>query len=867
MGERQTYPIPDKLLESIDTGILLVSNDNTIIFANDNAARIWGGPTPGLVGRKLDILFPAGTDILPCIFGENLTNVALCPSGVSGGKVCRSITENHHYLTLLRHDGMAFSAEMSVARTEGAGQQVFVISLRDVTRDLSRREQDLQYATIVQRNACGILILDSQCRIIYANAAAARFSGIGAEGMEGADFSAFLSGQQGDIATLQAFRRRLQRCRPFELEIHSRTDTGQDIWLLATVTPLCSPYEELHEVIVVLNDITGSEQIKALQKDMMGALTSNLSFNEILGLMCRQIERIAPDVVTQIVAVDDEQRMHPVARARLPAQIAEVCADLQIGPEVGSCGTALFTGMEVVTPDIEADPKWKGFWQFVVPHGLMACWSVPILLRDGRVGGSLAFYFRAKRAPGRWHRRIADACLHLCALAIEQQRSREDIARLTQYDTLTGLPNRTGLRHGIRRRAARARHENLLALIINLDRFRAINNGLGRPAGNMLLAALARRLSGLISSDDLLARSGGDEFTLITTGGVERATALADAIMKAVAEPVVIDEVPVTITASIGIADNDGGRRETEILMQQAETALSQAKNADCNCYRFFSEEMNRQAADQILLGNALKEAIRTDQLYLVYQPQVHAATGRLEGVEALARWTDPALGMISPGRFIPLAEETGQIEAIGLWSLQTACRQMALWMQAGVDVPVVSVNISALHFRNPDLPRLIGEILHESGIPPYRLTIELTESAMIENYDQTLIAAQAIRAMGIGLSMDDFGTGFSSLSNLANLPLNELKIDRSFMDGFEPTGKVHSVVTAIIRIGRSLGMTVVAEGVETQAQLDLLRQINCDVIQGYFFSRPLDARDLEAWLQAPPDTGCSQPGSQHDAA
>ncbi|WP_242402565.1 putative bifunctional diguanylate cyclase/phosphodiesterase [Komagataeibacter kakiaceti] len=278
---------------------------------------------------------------------------------------------------------------------------------------------------------------------------------------------------------------------------------------------------------------------------------------------------------------------------------------------------------------------------------------------------------------------------------------------------------------------------------------------------------------------------------------------------------------------------------------------MFQAKDEGGGRCCFFSQSMNRQASDRLILAAALREALANNRLRLFYQPQVDARTGRMYGVEALSRWTDETLGFVSPARFIAVAEETGQIETIGKWSLRVACEQMAQWIRDGVDVPIVSVNLSPLHFRDEALPRFVADLLKETGIPPTRLTIEITESTMIDNYERTIHMVQTLRDMGVGISMDDFGTGFSSLSSLAGLPVNEMKIDRSFMQGLESIEKVRAVVMAAVRIGQSLGMTVVAEGVEHEDQRRLLAEMDCDVLQGYMFSKPLPPEELNAWLAA----------------
>ncbi|NVN38172.1 putative bifunctional diguanylate cyclase/phosphodiesterase, partial [Komagataeibacter swingsii] len=280
--------------------------------------------------------------------------------------------------------------------------------------------------------------------------------------------------------------------------------------------------------------------------------------------------------------------------------------------------------------------------------------------------------------------------------------------------------------------------------------------------------------------------------------------------------------------------------------------AMRQAKKEARGGYRLVSMTDSRAAEDRLVLGSALRESLSRGMLQLHYQPQIEARTGEIYGVEALARWNHPTLGNIFPSRFIAVAEETGQIEAIGSWSLEEACRQLTQWDRDGVRIPVVSVNLSAGHFNNRGLASFIGEVLQKYGLSPDRLTVEITESVMMDESEETMKVLSSVRQIGVGLSMDDFGTGFSSLSRLTRLPLTEIKIDRSFIMNLESDSNAQAVTTAVIGIGNRLGMTVVTEGVETEAQYDLLESLNCDVLQGYLFARPMSAVELGGWMHQP---------------
>src|SRR6266567_2857149 len=276
---------------------------------------------------------------------------------------------------------------------------------------------------------------------------------------------------------------------------------------------------------------------------------------------------------------------------------------------------------------------------------------------------------------------------------------------------------------------------------------------------------------------------------------------------------------------------------------------MYKAKQAGRSTHRFFSADMNRLAEQRLVFSAALRQAIANDRLRLVYQPQTRTVDGALYGVEALSRWHDPDLGEVPPSKFIPLAEEVGLIEQIGLWSIREACRQMAAWRHAGLDVPCVAVNLSPLNFQNAKLAAVVAETLAVNGLPPQTLMLEITEGVLVNERSAAIETMNAIRKLGVGLSLDDFGTGYSSLSRLAHLPISELKIDRSFMHDVESDASARAIVTTVVRVGQSLHLTVVAEGVETEGQLKLLSELGCDVVQGYFYARALSPAAFGRWL------------------
>jgi len=437
----------------------------------------------------------------------------------------------------------------------------------------------------------------------------------------------------------------------------------------------------------------------------------------------------------------------------------------------------------------------------------------------------------------------------------ERRAAAQEIERLAFFDSLTGLPNRVLLKDRLNQMLTRAgRHKEKVALLfIDLDRFKEVNDTLGHGSGDLLLQVVAERLIACLRTSDTVARLGGDEFVVLLEGVEDREGVMevASKLLAAMAQPVQLLDREIYSGGRLGISlyPYDGDNVDT--LFKNADTAMYHAKEQGRNTFRFYSSDMHTSALEMLTLNSYLRHALERDELYLVYQPQISFLTGELVGVEALIRWEHPSLGMIAPDRFIPLAEETGLIVPIGTWVLQEACAQAAQWINQGLKPMRVAVNLSAKQFRNPGLVATIRTLLEQSRLPAHLLELELTEGMLIENITSTLETLKALKAMGVTLAIDDFGTGYSSLSYLKHFPLDRLKIDKSFvLEMAEKSGDSAAIVQAIIALAHSLKLTVIAEGVERQDQVEFLKQHCCDEMQGFFFSRPLKAEALEDLLK-----------------
>jgi diguanylate cyclase (GGDEF)-like protein len=446
----------------------------------------------------------------------------------------------------------------------------------------------------------------------------------------------------------------------------------------------------------------------------------------------------------------------------------------------------------------------------------------------------------------------------------ERKQVEQQIRRLALYDSLTGLPNRQFFKESLDHAIARATRgkENLAVLFIDLDRFKRINDTLGHATGDLLLQEAARRLRQCVRLSDFVAREvelpqsviarlGGDEFTvsLVDLKHPQDAAKVAGRILHEMEKPFLVGGQELNVTASIGIAIFPDNGQDAETLLKNADVAMYQAKAAGKNVYKFFAEEMNAAALEKLTLENELKHALERDQFVLYYQPKIDIQSGAIVGVEALIRWRHPQRGLLLPGVFIGMAEEMGMIVPIGRWVLQTACRQVTAWRQMNLPEISVAVNLASPSFHDALLAKEVSTVLGDFRLRPNLLELEATESMLMRDVGATLRTLSQLRELGVKLSIDDFGTGHSSLSYLRRFRIDQLKIDRSFVAEITDNPDDAAITAAIISLGRSLDIEVVAEGVETAAQARLLRAQGCRLLQGYFFGKPVSAEALAQLL------------------
>ncbi len=436
----------------------------------------------------------------------------------------------------------------------------------------------------------------------------------------------------------------------------------------------------------------------------------------------------------------------------------------------------------------------------------------------------------------------------------ERKRSEERLNYQANYDALTELPNRSLFIDRLRQAIARAKREDtqLALLFVDLDRFKNINDSMGHSAGDKLLVQVAKALCGCVRESDTIARFGGDEFAIILSPiyGPKNAGTVAQTLLKVLSRPMLIDGYECMVGGSIGISIFPSDGQTPEDLVKNADAAMYRSKDEGRNTYQFFTAEMQQLALARIGMERDLRFAIERHEFVLNFQPKVALANDEVVGLEVLVRWHSNKRGVVSPAEFIGLAEENGQIVALGEWVLRAACKQYVEWQQQGCAPRSIAVNVSGRQLRSEHFIRMIKEVIRETQMPTASLELELTESFLMENEDQVMRTLNELRALGLHLSVDDFGTGYSSLSYLKRFPISTLKIDKSFVQDIPGDDEDLAIVAAILRMASALKLDVVAEGVETAEQLRILREMGCTVVQGYFFSRPLSVADCALYLR-----------------
>lgn len=638
------------------------------------------------------------------------------------------------------------------------------------------------------------------------------------------------------------------------------TPSGACRWFASSKYPLRDDDGNIVGLFGVCRDITERRKADGLrdaQAQVLEMIASSAPLTDVLECMVRLIEGQLDGAICSVLLMDEDGRhLHHGAALSLPKAYCDAIDGVEIGPRVGSCGTAAFTRKPVIVGDIQTDPLWADYHPLATQFGLRCCWSTPIMSLDDRVLGTFAIYKKAPGLPGPVEDRLIADTARIAAIAIERKRAEEQIRFLAHHDPLTSLPNRSQLESSIDAALGRVRQpdERVAVVFVDLDNFKTVNDSLGHTAGDRLLLAMASRLSEEVRERGKVLRLGGDEFVLILEGAVASAgemPAFLRELKEKLSLPVQLAGQSFHVTCSMGAACYPDDATDAAALVQCADTAMYTAKRAGRNTFHLYSPEEGQSSSCKLQMLEGIRRALRNGEFILHYQPQIDLAENRITGFEGLVRWENPFEGLIMPRHFVPLMEETGLICELGHVVLGHAVEQARLWQDKGFSGFKVSINIAPQQFSDPDWTRTVMDALRQAGLGPGLLELEITEGVLMQNVERAVAVMAELHALGVGLAIDDFGKGHSSLASLRRFPVSRLKIDEGLVRHIDRDESDRGIAEAVVTLGQKLKLRVIAEGVERAEQVDALREIGCPEAQGYFLGLPMTADEATALLEA----------------
>jgi diguanylate cyclase (GGDEF)-like protein/PAS domain S-box-containing protein len=664
----------------------------------------------------------------------------------------------------------------------------------------------------------------------------------------------------GGDGTWDAHRATVEAKQPFADLIFKRIDpSGETRYIASSGQPVFDAKKRFKGYRGIAKDVTASmraEQLLRLEHMVARSLSEADSASGALKAVIRAIGETQSwecgryfgwDDKTQLLAFNE---FWHVPGAALEIFIAK-SRELTYATGAGLIGQAFESRQPLWVTDLANDPRAKA--GIARDAGMRGAFLFPVMAQ-GRPTGVLVFHSREVREPDE---RLLQAVRVIGAQIgqfVQRKRAEERVQYLATHDALTGLPNRVMfsqlLNHEIE--VARRYKRTFAVMFVDLDRFKYVNDTLGHGAGDSLLKEIGSRFKECVRAADVVARLGGDEFVVLLQeiGNEEQLAGVARKLLSAAIRPVVVGGQECRVTASIGVCIFPADGQDEPTLMKNADIAMYLAKEEGKNNFQFFSEEIKTLSVERLTLESSLRHALERNEFFLQYQAKLDLRTKRITGVEALLRWRHPELGLVPPTQFVPVAEDTGLIVPIGTWVLRTACAQNVAWQREGLPPVCVAVNLSARQFADDTLPEDVHYALKESGMKAELLELELTESMVMRNPDRAARLLASIKKMGVRIAIDDFGVGYSSLAQIKRFPIDTLKVDRSFIRDLEKNAEDRAITEAIITMGKTLSLTVVAEGVETEEQQTFLLERACDAMQGYYFSKPIDHDQFASFVR-----------------
>ncbi|WP_067564116.1 PAS domain S-box protein [Halofilum ochraceum] len=838
---RSLYDNTPVMMHSID-------RDGRIIDVNDYWLQHLGYPREEVIGAySRDFLSRASREKV-----ERIDFRRLMTDGVMRDEPMQIVRADGQILDIL----LSATVEYDDAGRMLRSRTVMI----DVTEQL-RAESD--YQDIFENATEGIYRSSPDGRLLRANPALARLHGYDTEaellaGMENIHAQWFVD-SDSRTRLMEALERH-DRVTDFEAEI-TRLATGERIWTSENARAVRGADGRVRYYEGTVRDITAQYRAARLAEGrgrILEMIARDRPLNDILRELVALIERQHDDLTAAIFRLRDG-RLQTAAAPRLPAPCTATIDGQP--PEAAGSAIAGTLGADRPATDELAEDDESRFRRTARDAGFRAISAVPVRDQQGATLAVVAALTTAREKDRRDDTPLLNEMAQIASIAIEQDRLAQELVRQAQYDTLTDLPNRALLTDRLERGILDARRsgEELGVLLLDLDEFKLVNDTLGHSAGDQLLQQVAARLRNCVRDCDTVARLGGDEFVIAVPLREELdATEVAERVLASLQPSVQVAGRDVTARPSIGISIFPQDGQSTEALMQTADTAMYAAKHAGKNRYRYFAETMNAQVSERLRLEAELRTALAEDQLELYYQPQIDLPGRNLVGAEALLRWNHPERGPLTPGQFLPVAERGPLIGQIDRYVLRAAARVLAEWQAAGEDI-ILAANISARELHSADFGAEVAQVLADTGVDPNGLELEITESMLMVDFQHASRQLNDLkaRAPGLRIAIDDFGSGYSSLNYLRHLPIDTLKVDRAFVadidapeDAPASADTARAIVRTIVELGRSLGLTVIAEGVETAAQADLMQELGCHNAQGYWFDRPLPHGDFEDRLR-----------------
>lgn len=726
---------------------------------------------------------------------------------------------------------------------------------------LSDGIENLHLKALVHELPDFLYVKDRDSRFVFANAVTARSLGL--------ENAALIVGKRDfDLLDFETARRffdieqQIMAAGEALIDMEELVPVpGSDkpICRLTSKIPLRNEAGEIVGLIGISRDITERKRQEDLyrgQASLLEMIARNEPLPMILEALVLLIEAQLTGIDGSVLLLDGEgTRLYHGAAPNLPGGYSRLIDGVQIGPKVGSCGTAVWRGQSVIVEDVMSDPLWEDFREMVAQFGFRSCWSTPIATSQNNVLGTFALYSREIRRPTEQEMKLVAIATHIAGIAIERKRVDDRIHFMAHHDDLTGLPNRAFLKERLAKILDQARRNNRKVTVayIDLDNFKDINDGRGHAAGDEVLKEIATRMANSVRASDMVVRLGGDEFLVVLVHQSSHDAGILRRLrelQKAITRPIRAEDGEIAVTSSIGVAAFPLDGATSQELLANADRAMYRAKELGRNTLQYHDGTGSSAVGVPLSEQEELRQAIVSNQLFLQYQPQVDVATGRITGLEALVRWNHPAKGRVPPVNFIPLAEETGLIVPLGLWVLNEACRQARNWQDMGLKPLTIAVNVSAKQFADPDFTSHVAEAIERHRLLPRWLELEVTESTVMQNAERALAMMESLRGLGVRLSIDDFGSGYSSLAALKTFPFDRLKMDRSLVEALPGDKTAVAIASAVISLAQTLKLSVLAEGVETDAQLEFLRQVRCEEAQGFRFSKPVSPEEIVVLLQ-----------------